>query len=207
MKTTFNIELAAKPNKNGLYPVFIRITQQRRHKRLKTGIEVRSDDFSKKAKHGSWIKSSEPLFKTYNATIEAEYNKVKKEYNDLQRTQVSEPTPGEVKMRLNNGGGDFLAFMRERIKFWHNQGSFANAKAYEAAYGHLMAYKNELPVDHITVAFLDGFKTYLIGKGLHHNSIVKYLKTVRATLYAAIRADLIQQERNPFFKIGSERVS
>ena len=40
MNTTFNLELSGRKGRNGLYEVFLRITQEKKHKRLKLGISI-----------------------------------------------------------------------------------------------------------------------------------------------------------------------
>ena len=56
MNTTFNLELNGKAGQNGLHEVFLRITQNRKHKRLKLGISVKKADFNRKARYGKWIR-------------------------------------------------------------------------------------------------------------------------------------------------------
>ena len=62
MNTTFNLELNGKPGRNGLHEVFLRITQERKHKRIKLGISVKKADFNKKADYGKWIRQSNPEY-------------------------------------------------------------------------------------------------------------------------------------------------
>ena len=49
MRTTFNFELNNKPNKEGKYIVMLRITQNRKLKRIKTCVELnRKSDWNRK---------------------------------------------------------------------------------------------------------------------------------------------------------------
>ena len=51
MATTFGFQLATSPNMKGLYPVILRITQDRRQKKIRTTFEVKKADWNQKAKN------------------------------------------------------------------------------------------------------------------------------------------------------------
>jgi len=54
----------------------------------------------------------------------------------------------------------------------------------------------------LTVSFLEGFRTYLIGHcGNGKNTVHKNLASIRTILYSAIREGRFPQENNPFFQI------
>ena len=44
--TTFGFELANHPNRFGFYPIMLRITRDRKKKRVKTGLEVKKSDWN-----------------------------------------------------------------------------------------------------------------------------------------------------------------
>ena len=48
--TTFGFMLANHPNRFGFYPVMLRITRDRKTKRVKTELEVKKADWNQKAK-------------------------------------------------------------------------------------------------------------------------------------------------------------
>jgi len=66
---TFNPECNNKPQKQGLFRIYIRITENRRMKRISTNILVPKNSFSVKAKHGFWISSIVPNHKEINSQI------------------------------------------------------------------------------------------------------------------------------------------
>ena len=58
MATTFNLELNNKPTRKNTYNILLRITQDRKHRRIKSSIELRSPkDYNPKAKQGNWIRT------------------------------------------------------------------------------------------------------------------------------------------------------
>lgn len=50
MATSFGFQLATSPNKKGLYPVVLRITQDRKQKKVRTSLEVKKADWNQRAK-------------------------------------------------------------------------------------------------------------------------------------------------------------
>lgn len=50
MATSFGFQLATSPNKKGLYPVVLRITQDRKQKKVRTSLEVKKADRNQRAK-------------------------------------------------------------------------------------------------------------------------------------------------------------
>ena len=73
---TFTPECNSQPNKAGFYAIFIRATENRKHKRILTSITISSKrHFSARAKYGNWISSANLNNKELNKAIihELEY--------------------------------------------------------------------------------------------------------------------------------------
>ena len=84
MGITFNLELNNKPTKNKTYVVLLRITQDKKHIRKKTTVELKSkNDFNPKAKQGNWIRTSEPNHKKWNQDLADEIEDAKNTYKKL----------------------------------------------------------------------------------------------------------------------------
>lgn len=58
MATSFGFQLATSPNKKGLYPVVLRITQDRKQKKVRTSLEVKKADWNQRAKNYKHFRSS-----------------------------------------------------------------------------------------------------------------------------------------------------
>ena len=72
MSTTFAQELA-RPNKSGQIPVYIRFTQKRKIKRVKTTVTVRRrSDWNPKAKNENWVRPADPDYIIKNDTLSRE---------------------------------------------------------------------------------------------------------------------------------------
>ena len=73
---TFNPECDSRPNRHGLYRIYIRVTENRIKKKIGTDIFINSSkQFSTKAKWGNWISTHHPNFKEINKLIISELEK------------------------------------------------------------------------------------------------------------------------------------
>lgn len=65
---TYNFELNNRPTKRGTYVVMLRITENKKHKRIKTSVELKSPKYwNQKAQE---VRKSEPDFKVMNKNLE-----------------------------------------------------------------------------------------------------------------------------------------
>ena len=64
MAISFGFELNSRPTRNKTYSVMLRITQDRKHKRIKTLVELnKKTDFNPlKAKPLKWVRASVPNY-------------------------------------------------------------------------------------------------------------------------------------------------
>lgn len=80
MAITFNLEINKKKSRKGTYAIFLRITENRKHRKVKTGIEL------EKLSH--WLKSqkissAEPNYETWNNELKRQKEEADKKYRDL----------------------------------------------------------------------------------------------------------------------------
>ncbi len=59
-RITVNLELNSSKRKDGRRTIFIRLTKDRKMKRITTGLCVFKKDYNKNAKFGYWVKKSDP---------------------------------------------------------------------------------------------------------------------------------------------------
>lgn len=213
MATTFNLELNPKPSKNKTYTVLLRITQDRKHKRIKTSIEVnKKSDFNPKAKHGFWIRTSEPKHKKWNETLEKELEEAKETYRDLRQKGLA--SKELIKSALNAAeiSPSFLDFAKKRSEAIYNEGGYRNYKKYVGFRNKLENYlkslnKEDLLFSEITPAFLSKFEAYLHTlrnvrnpeAKLHHNTIEVNFNIFKALVNRAMATEgMVGTEKNPF---------
>ncbi|MBN1819267.1 MAG: site-specific integrase [Prolixibacteraceae bacterium] len=213
MGTTFNFELNNKPSKNKTYAILLRITQDKKHTRKKTSIEVkRKNDFNQKAKQGNWIRTSEPNHKKWNSALEIELEEAKQAYRDLKKSGMATKELIKTKITSEEVSPSFLTYARQRATDIYNEGGYRNFKKYNGFCNKLEAYleelhKKDIYFSEISTAFLSKFEAYLYSlknvrnseAKLHPNTISLTLRIFRTIINRAIEVDkIITPAANPF---------
>ena len=213
MATTFNLEINNKPTRKGTYNILLRITQDRKHKRIKTSIELRSPkDYNPKAKHGNWIRTSEPNHKSWNEALANEIENAKITYRDLREHGLA--TKENIKSTIKEVeiSPSFLAYAKQRTSDILNEGGHRNFKKYNGFCNKLEGFlksnrKTDLLFVEVTTSFLSKFEAYLHTlknernheAKLHPNTIAINLNIFKTIINRAIEIDkLLKPEQNPF---------
>ena len=72
MATTFALELANAANRSGEWPVYIRLTQERKKKRIKTNVLVRrKSEWNPKARNENWVRTADPDYAIKNEALKS----------------------------------------------------------------------------------------------------------------------------------------
>jgi hypothetical protein len=80
MKITFGLEASPIKGLKHQYAIYIRCTQNRKHRRINTSITISSEHWNKQKKE---VRKSHPLHRQYNQLIQTHYRKVLEAYNQL----------------------------------------------------------------------------------------------------------------------------
>ena len=214
MATTFGFQLANHPNKRGLYPVMLRITQDRKQTRVKTGLEVKKVDWNQKANNYKHFRSSFPQYAKYNKilrdTIDA--------YEDKHRTlnQEGRGAASTVIRAIQKGEEQhsFRQYAKDRTQEIYDTGGIRNWKKYNGFVNKLQGFlkkrrRKDLLFSEITPSLLSQFNTYLHQlpnernpeQLLHPNTIQVVLNIFKTILNHAINIDdMMQPGDNPFLK-------
>lgn len=213
MATTFAFELNGKPNRNGAYSIFLRITQNRKLKRLKSSVEVRrKSDFNKDTKNEKWIRSSEPNSVVWNEALHNEIEEAKRTYRELKEDGLATSDRIVSEMQAGERTSSFLEYARQRTKEIFDAGGFRNWKKYNGFCNKLELYlkskrAKELTFAEINTAFLSKFEVYLHTlhnerepeKKLHPNTIQINFNIFKTLVKRAIEVEgLMKPEKNPF---------
>lgn len=215
MATTITYELGNKPNRFGRYSIYLRITQDRKLKRIKSPIEVkRQSDFEKNPKNDNWIKQSEPNHKVWNETLAKDLSNAKAVYLKLRESGTA--TSEQIVSVLLQGerSSSFLEYARQRTREIYNEGGIRNWRKYNGFCNKLEDFLTDskgrvgdLTFTELSPALLSKFKSYLHtlrnerepDKMLHQNTIALNLRIFKTLVKRAIEIDnLIKPEKNPF---------
>lgn len=214
MATSFGFQLATSPNKKGLYPVVLRITQDRKQKKVRTSLEVKKADWNQRAKNYKHFRSSCPEYAKMNDELRSVIDIYEKKYRSLAKTGrasaqiiVSEIQEGEV-------DHSFLKYAKERTQDLYDTGSIRNWKKYNGFCNKLESFlkkrrRTDLLFSELTPGLLAKFDTYLHklpnernpSQLLHPNTIQVVLNIFKTIVNRAITIDnMMKFEDNPFLK-------
>jgi len=213
MAISFNLELNNKPTRKSTYKILLRITQDRKHKRISTSIELRSPkDYNSNAKFGYWIRASEPNHKIWNEALVHEIEEAKQTYRDLKEQGLASSELIKATMKESEVSLSFLQYAKQRTSDILNEGGHRNYKKYNGFINKLESFinsnkKQELLFVELTAAFLSKFEAFLHTlknernpeAKLHPNTIAINLNIFKSIINRAVEVDkLIKPEQNPF---------
>lgn len=209
---TFRIELASAPNRDGNFAIRLRITSQRKHRRISLGFSVPKKDYNQKATldKANWIRSTSSNAQLYNTRISQEISLLQEAVTRL-RTKTNDPALEDILQELQiQQEGSFLEFCRDRLK--NNVFptlAFQTAKQYEYVINKLDAFliKNErinkegkpvMVFSEVTLGFLKDFEAFIRAEGCSVNTAANQMGCLQRFVTEAFDDDLIK--KNPFAK-------
>lgn len=69
-RITFGLHLNNQATRSGDYAIFVRITQNRKHKYVKTSVVVANKKwFNKNGRNGNWVRQSDPEYAMKNEIL------------------------------------------------------------------------------------------------------------------------------------------
>lgn len=222
MAVTFNFELNNRASKNKTYAVLLRITQNKKHKRIKTSISVsRKTDFNKDAKQGNWIRQREPNYEAWNETLAQELEKARKTYQELKEDGLATTEKIAAEMIAGERTSSFLQYAKQRTKEIYDAGSYRNWKKYNGFCNKLESFlkskkAKDLTFAELTPAFLSKFEAYMHTlhnereheKKLHPNTIQVNFNIFKTLVKRAIEVEgLMKPEKNPFLSYSYKGVN
>ena len=147
---TFAFHIDNRPNRYGRYSIYVRVTQHKKHKHIKTSVEVANKSwFSRNAKFENWIKTRDPEAAKKNETLAKELDEVKQAYSDIIEAKEV-VTPHRVKAKVEEGpvATSFMEFVREHNESLHANGQIRYWKQFRDLYNKLeLFYSSTLPCD------------------------------------------------------------
>lgn len=217
--TTFGFMLANHPNRFGFYPVMLRITRDRKTKRVKTELEVKKADWNQKAKGYKHFRDSFHNAEVYNDMLLGILQKYKDTYLELK--EDGNASAGNIIEKVKSGDitESFLQYAKDRTQAIYDAGGIRNWKKYNGFCNKLEAYlksirKGDLLFAELTPSFLSKFDAFLHKlpnerhpeQLLHQNTIAVVFNIFKTLVNRAITIDdKMKPEQNPFmkFKYGS----
>jgi integrase len=206
-RLTINVELNHKPRRDGTYNILIRVSKERKCRRVATELNVRKGDFNKRAKNGFWVRASEPRNEAFNQTLYNRLTQYNTKYSEILDAGKQPSLEEFITLITTNHTASFVDFYKQEIERYAKIGKYRTSEKHQYILNKLKKYlkkkmnREDLNFDELNVPFLTKYETYLKHDlGNHQNTYFTDLKNIRTIFYNAVQQDVAEQHTNPFFK-------
>ena len=196
---TIKILLRDKQNKEGLYPIVLRITKNRKIKIITLGMDCSKKDWDEKE---AQFKKSYPNYIQRNRVllnIKQKALTLIDGYNlddfDFTLVQFETKLRGKEQSKIT-----VLEYWEEKVQDLNLAGRTGNAKAYQDTKNSFFRFcKNQkIMFREITVEVLDKYETYLRATGSNDGGIGVRMRELRALYNDAIKKGVVDEKYYPF---------
>ncbi len=193
MNITFTPELGNKPKKNGKYPLFLRITANRKIKRVSLGFEILPSEWNPVKKE---VRVNHPHQKRINKAIQEAILEAK----DKQKEAKANSVKAIQEVVRKESSDDFFDYAE----------NYASKKGYNTCRGlksEINKFKgfvqnDQLTFREITQDLIENYKDYLekVVKN-RQNTIGKALAKLRTIIRQAVKDGKLPYDKNPFLHL------
>ncbi len=204
MASSVKVTLRKKPNKEGKYPLAVRITKDRRTSYLYTGqfIDLKHWDATERI-----VRKSHPNAVRLNNLLLAKLWEANKKLLELQTTKddiSSEQIKKEITAPLNKT--TFKELSESYLQEIKANGKLTRYASDKVRVDHVLRFakNNYLTFKEIDEAFLRRFMSYLkVSRKLSQRSVVNNLVVIRTLYNRAIKQGMVDRKHYPF---GSDKI-
>jgi len=200
MNVHFNLELSSRASSQAEKSILIRLTQNRQHRRMSTGIQVEEKHWDQ---DNQKVRKNHPLATEYNSILLSKIKELNTVYSKLLHQDSSTTTDDIIRHLTRTQTTNFFGFAystkMEEIKSSKKMGTY---RRYEAVLSKLEAYAGKnLPLKRINYTFLKEYSLYLKTKLKNTDDTVSAnLSVIRTIINEAIRHGLYT-DGNPFDQV------
>lgn len=225
MAKTFFILNTGRANKEGRFPINLRVCDKTKVKTFATGFTATADEWDGKGfKQGKGVKKysvmrrEEGGVKEYtNIEANIELGKFKDKADEILRRFEREGIDWSMAMfeqefKAKRTDNNFLAYAKSRVKTYQDNGQWNTASILESALSDLESFDKglaKLDIKDIDKAFVNRYIARCVSRGDKPNTISIRLRAIRAVLNFAIQDKVGSRAQYPFgadgVKIPSER--
>ena len=197
-KITFTPELSPRPNNNGYYKIVLRITQNRKHRRISLEFAITQDDWNNEKRV---VRKTHPLSNQINLAIKVKILELEKEY--LRTQALGQPiTAYQLQTKINKGivGDSFIKYCLRQIEDMPNASS---KKTYKSNLQKLQDYlKNrDLLFAELTYDFIEKYHRYLTYTLKNSkNTVHGDLKNLKTLYNKALISGAFETDKNPWLR-------
>lgn len=203
MKTTVNITLRSKPNKDGRYGILLRVVHKRELANLAFNEAVFKEDWDQSLMQIKKSCKYVPHRERFNAKILESMLAVKKYIYKLEEDgQLATNSAKDILHKFGNRETKpcLIAYSNDLVQYYNSIGQYGNAAIYKQCTSFVKRYTycEYLPFEEITPKVLADIQTLYLAKGYNANGLSVYFRTLKAIFNHAIKAGIVKPEIYPF---------
>ncbi|REA63488.1 hypothetical protein DSL64_03305 [Dyadobacter luteus] len=191
---SFNVELNSRKNKDGLYSVFIRYTENRKSRKVKLNFRVPEDHFNKQARFGKWIRIANSKSKAYNKEIEDTLEELRIKFTEIKKQSLAPLT--YINKPVSNG--TFItvgAYIKSYLSDKEGEATIGYFNVLSWMLNAFATYVGEdtLMVD-IKPRHVAEYRALLLARGAKGSTINNTLQKIHKVFTIALKDDTISKD-------------
>lgn len=196
--STVKLVLRRKPNKEGKFPLCLRITKDRKSSFIHLGYYLNDDDWDDSKQR---VRKSHPNSTRLNNFLMKKLVEASDKALELE-TLKPEVSSHSVKQRVRPSSP--LTFFTQATAYLDNLKALGKYNQYTADKPRIKHFKefvdnHDIAFSDITVGLLERFKAYLKGTyQISDRTIANHLAAIRSVFSRAIKQELVERKNSPF---------
>ncbi|OZI05086.1 hypothetical protein BWI93_27250 [Siphonobacter sp. BAB-5385] len=192
MAVSFNYELSPRSNREGLHSIVLRITVNRKHKRIKTDVLLEKKYYNPSAKYGEWVRRTHAKYRQLNQLL----TQFIEEYRNKYLSLGDDVQPEHLIGKLTQQGITLATVFDLMLEEATIQKSISNYEQKRTIYNHIIAYFGpDTLIEEISTEQAQKFQDYLLSHA-GNNTVRNYLKNYHSIFKKA--AKKWKLKGNPF---------
>tara|TARA_X000000950_G_C13834842_1_gene627725 strand:+ start:217 stop:1437 length:1221 start_codon:yes stop_codon:yes gene_type:complete len=203
MTTSFHFYLKNRPKQNGSFPIYHRITKNRRHKYLSTGISVKEKEWNANEER---VRRNNPNYKTLNETLELIERDARKVQTDLNKTGSATAKTISERLKMTQNA-EFFYIADELYHELVEEKKYQVYKKLKVVLKKLEHFEVErnLPLARIDSEYLLKFERFLrLEYGNSDTTINKNFQLIKKVIDKALKKRLLANDPFNDYKVPSE---
>lgn len=198
---------------DGTLPLYLRITQNRKHRRIALGVYLTKTNFNPKGiyEKRNWVRTSHLDSGILNDLIAEKYEQVTKAWKDLKQDAHRDTVANSVQANSTEEANEsFLAFADDYVETFKDRNEYNTYRGKKSSLSKFKTFLQkkrikELRFSEVNLSLIKDFERHLMKLGNNPNTVEKELSRVRAILNEAVKHDKLPIDKNPFLRLKLKR--
>ena len=193
MATSFHLYLKNRKKQNGEYPIYLRITNNRKHKYVSTGLSVKEKYWNPRSEQ---VRRSHDNYKTLNDTLRDKVKEAEKVQSELSKN--GHETAKAIRERIKTTQkADFFALGEQLLEELEANKKYYASKTLKVVLGKFEQFEGErsLPLKQIDAGYLEKFEQFLRTEYENSDSTInKNFEPIRKIINRALKSHLLAND-------------